>query len=95
MPCQLTESGYATAEPKQAKDTLFGLRWEKIWSEWYKSTKLFRIIIPSKPGYYNDVASPHNICNPLDSFDLRCESVTYLEYHIDIASYVAIVTKST
>ena len=23
----------------------------------------------------------HQICNPLDSFDLRCESVTYSEYY--------------
>ena len=38
-------------------------------------------MLPSNQGDIKNVAlepGRHQICNPLDFFDLRCESVTYL-----------------
>ena len=38
-------------------------------------------MLPSNQGGIKNAApepGQHQICNPLDSFDLRCESVTYV-----------------
>ena len=57
------------------------------------------IIMPLKPGHYNDLAlvrqkrSEYQIFNSLGSFDLRCESVTL--YYITSSNEAATIKSKT